>query len=117
MLGWFRARESDGVNIAPDALARALAGPNPPVLVDVRTPMEYAAGHIHGARLLPLSDLPRRMGELPKDRPVVCICRSGHRSGVAARHLRDLGFAAQNMSGGMNLWRGPVATGAHARRP
>lgn len=119
MLDWLRARApeaADKADISPDALAQALAGPNPPLLIDVRTPMEFAAGHIREARLMPLSDLGRRLGDLPKDRPLVCVCRSGHRSGAAARQLRSLGYSAQNMSGGMLRWRGPVAPGGEGTR-
>ncbi len=77
-----------------------------PLLVDVRTPGEYEYdGHIDGARLLPLSSLMQRMNELPKDRPIVCVCRSGARSYTACEMLSAQGFDAINLSGGMIGWK------------
>lgn len=98
-------------NITPQQLAQALGQPDPPVVVDVRSPQEYASGHIPQARLIPLPDLGGRLGELPKDRPVVCVCRSGARSAQATALLARSGYRVQNMSGGMLGWRGPVARG------
>lgn len=77
-----------------------------PLLVDVRTPGEYEYdGHIDGARLLPLSSLMQRMDELPKDQPIVCVCRSGARSNTACEILASQGFDAINLSGGMIGWK------------
>lgn len=110
MLQWLHPRGPEPVGeVSPEAVARALAGPEPPLLLDVRTPAEHAAGHIHDAKLIPLSQLASRAAELPHDRPIVCVCRSGQRSALAVRHLCALGFSAQNMAGGMLRWRGPVA--------
>ncbi len=116
MLDWLHTRAPSGADISPEALAQVLGGPNPPLLIDVRSPMEFAAGHIHGARLVPLPELGRRLADLPKDRPLVCVCRSGHRSGAAVRQLHALGYSVQNMAGGMLRWRGPVASGAEGSR-
>lgn len=76
-------------------------------LVDVRTPREYARGHIHGAVLAPLLSLTRRLPELELDPadPVVAICRSAHRSVPAVRLLRGRGYTAIQLAGGMNRWR------------
>lgn len=61
-------------------------------LVDVRTPEEFAAGHLPGAINLPVQELERRMVELePQERPVVVYCRSGSRSADAARLLQSAG--------------------------
>lgn len=75
-------------------------------LLDVRSAAEYAYdGHIIGAHLLPLPMLARRLNELPRDTPIICVCRSGHRSGVAAEHLARQGFTdVTNLSGGMLAW-------------
>ena len=74
--------------------------------LDVREPEEYAAGHIAGARLLPLGQLSSRQGDLPKDQTIVVICRSGRRSGEAVRALQRAGFTtAYNLEGGMIAWR------------
>jgi rhodanese-related sulfurtransferase len=86
---------------------------SPPYLLDVREPYEYADGHIAGATLIPLGDLARRIHELPRDRQIVCICRSGNRSGVATRHLSGAGYEAVNLSGGMIGW---MRTGLPVRR-
>jgi rhodanese-related sulfurtransferase len=74
-------------------------------LVDVRTPGEFVAGHIPGAINIPVQQLDARMSELqPKSAAVVVYCRSGHRSGNAARKLKDAGFAAIHDLGPMSRW-------------
>ena len=75
-----------------------------PLVLDVREPSEYAAGHIAGSTLLPLHQLPSRMRELPKDREIVCVCASGSRSSSAARQLTGAGYTVLNLSGGMGRW-------------
>ena len=57
------------------------------VLLDVREPEEWEAGHAPGARHVPLGVLPDRMGELERAGPIVVVCRSGHRSGLATEWL------------------------------
>ena len=75
------------------------------VLVDVREPNEWEAGHIEGARHIPLSQVPQRLGEIPTDRDVVMICRSGGRSGRAQEFLLQNGYTrVKNMIGGMQRW-------------
>lgn len=74
-------------------------------LVDVRTPEEFAAGHIPGAVNIPVQELDRRIGELePKERTVVVYCRSGNRSGSAARMLKSAGYAEVHDLGAMSRW-------------
>ncbi|MDQ2682887.1 MAG: rhodanese-like domain-containing protein [Chloroflexota bacterium] len=74
-------------------------------LVDVREPREWAEGHMPGAVHIPLGDLIRRASELDKSRPVIAICRSGHRSLAATDALLDLGFSdVASMNGGMIAW-------------
>lgn len=83
-------------------------------LLDVREPDEYRAGHIAGAKLIPLGELNRRMNELPQDREILCVCRSGSRSASAARQLISAGYRAINLRGGLMAWqrtRLPVKTG------
>jgi len=82
-----------------------LQGANPPYLLDVRQPEEYQAGHIAGAALIPLDQLDSRLDELPQGREIVCVCRSGSRSGTAVRRLKSAGFTALNLSGGMIAWQ------------
>ncbi len=92
-------------------LSAALAGGQPPLVLDVRTAAEFSSGHMPRARHLPLHELRARAGELPAGRPIVCVCRSGHRSAMATQQLRALGYPARNLTGGMMRWRGPVVTG------
>jgi phage shock protein E len=74
-------------------------------LIDVRTQAEFVAGHIPGAINIPVQQLDARMHELePKDRAVVLYCRSGQRSGNAARILKGAGFAAVRDLGPMSRW-------------
>ena len=76
-----------------------------PLVLDVREPSEYAAGHIAGSTLIPLPQLAGRMGQLPKDREIICVCASGSRSSSAARHLMKHGYTVLNLSGGMSRWQ------------
>jgi len=76
-----------------------------PFILDVRQPDEYKAGHIPGAVLIPLNDLGSRIKELPKDREILCVCRSGSRSAAAHRQLQNAGFTSFNLSGGMIAWQ------------
>ena len=73
-------------------------------LLDVREDDEWMAGHIDGAQHIPLGELAARLGELPKDRTIVAVCRSGGRSEAAVRGLRRLGYVAENLEGGVNAW-------------
>lgn len=74
-------------------------------VVDVREPWEYAEGHIPGAVLIPLGELPDRLAEIPEDEVVVTVCRSGNRSSRAQEFLEQQGFASvHNMLGGMLAW-------------
>jgi len=93
--------------IAPAALAEALARSPAPQLVDVRTGVEHAAGRIAGAVSVPISVLSARLDALGLDpeRPVVAICLSAHRSIPAVRLLRARGYDAVQLGGGMLAWR------------
>lgn len=76
-------------------------------LVDVRRSEEYTGelGHVPGAQLLTLDDLPNQMDQLPKDQPIVFICRSGGRSAQASAFALENGFnEVYNMQGGMLRW-------------
>ena len=90
---------------SPIQLERQIARQQPLQLVDVREYPEFAAGHIAGAILVPLSVLPERAGNLPRDVPITLMCRSGKRSGLAQTKLRELGFTHVNhLVGGINAW-------------
>lgn len=94
--------------ISAQELEQQLQASSAPFVLDVREPSEYQHGHIPGSVLIPLGTLPHRLHELPADRRIVAVCRSGARSGAATGILRKAGFQALNMVGGMNAWRGPT---------
>jgi rhodanese-related sulfurtransferase len=88
------------------ATVNALRGRNDVVILDVREQSEYDAGHIPGVTLIPLNDVPNRLNEIPKDKPVIVTCRSGNRSGQATDFLRQQGYTnVHNMTGGINAWQ------------
>ena len=95
-----------------DALALREAGA---FILDVRQPEEWAAGHIPDATLIPLGDLSARIAEVPKDRQVVVVCRSGNRSAQGRDVLLGAGYpSVTSMAGGMNDWTAagyPTETG------
>jgi adenylyltransferase/sulfurtransferase len=74
-------------------------------LIDVREPWEYEDAHIHGGRLIPLGQVPERLGEIDPVTPAIIYCRSGGRSGKAVGLLRDRGYDnAVNLKGGILAW-------------
>ncbi|HEX8496928.1 MAG TPA: rhodanese-like domain-containing protein [Actinomycetales bacterium] len=89
---------TDAPAIAVDQL------PADAVLLDVREPDEWAAGHAGGALHVPLADVPARLGDLPPAAPLYVICRSGARSGRAVQWLAQQGVDVVNVSGGMQAW-------------
>lgn len=91
--------------LPPGELYRRLVAGERLQLLDVREPAEFAALRIGLADLVPLGELERRAGELERDRPVVCICRSGQRAAQAAAKLAALGFpAVSRLDGGLQAW-------------
>ncbi|GIV55366.1 MAG: sulfurtransferase [Candidatus Kapaibacterium sp.] len=74
------------------------------LLVDVRTPGEFAAGHVRGSRNIPLDQLPRHLDSLKKsNKPVIFVCASGNRSGRATAMAKQTGIEAYNAGSWMNL--------------
>jgi rhodanese-related sulfurtransferase len=74
------------------------------VLIDVRTPEEFAANHVAGAKNVPVQELPARLADIgPKDTPVVVYCKSGKRSSKAAEILRAEGYTVYNL-GSFENW-------------
>jgi NADPH-dependent 2,4-dienoyl-CoA reductase/sulfur reductase-like enzyme/rhodanese-related sulfurtransferase len=105
----------DPVNIAGMIAANVLRGDAPVAhweedalrqssVIDVREPGEFALGHVEGAINIPLGVLRERMEELPRDREILCYCEVGQRSYYASRALRQNGFKARNISGGMRTY-------------
>ncbi len=74
-------------------------------MLDVREPDEWNSGHISGATLIPLGQLPDRLNELPANQKIVVVCRSGNRSAAGRDILLKAGFnQVTSMAGGMNEW-------------
>jgi rhodanese-related sulfurtransferase len=94
------------VELEPEVVLDRLRAGEELVLVDVREPDEVArTGHATNARLIPLGQLDRRAGELPKDKKIVLYCAAGMRSFDGARHLREHGFPdAWSVVGGLPAW-------------
>ena len=93
--------------LSPSEVARwrADASREAPLVVDVREPWEVQLCRIDGAVAIPLGDVVRRAGELPRDRPLVMVCHHGGRSQHAATLLAASGFAqVHNMRGGIDAW-------------
>ena len=96
------------------SVAALLASDTPPYLIDVREPWEWAVSSLaeRGARLIPLAELGDRLGEVPKETPVVVYCRSGQRGQSAARQLVAGGYGpVSNLSGGLLSWAESVEPG------
>jgi NADPH-dependent 2,4-dienoyl-CoA reductase/sulfur reductase-like enzyme/rhodanese-related sulfurtransferase len=83
----------------------AAADAERPFLLDVRTPAEFASGHVPGAVNLPIDELRQRLGELPRGRAIAAYCQVGQRGYLATRVLLQAGFAAANVGGGYKTYR------------
>lgn len=97
--------------ISPSELAqwRADAARAQPIVLDVREPWELAICRIDGALGVPLGQLARRVDELPRDKPIVCVCHHGARSQHAAMLLRNAGLSdVYNLRGGVAAWADEV---------
>ncbi len=104
-VGGAARRDTEGLEVSPRALASELRSGGKLQLVDVREPFEWEICHIDGSVLVPLADLPARLGELTPGAPVVAVCHTGRRSLDAARFLRSRGFPdARSLAGGVALW-------------
>lgn len=93
--------------MTPTELAERLAAPNPPHLLDVRQPDEFAIVSLPGAKLIPLNELPERVGEVAgwREQEVVVYCHHGMRSAHAIGWMRQKGFTnLHNLVGGMDGW-------------
>ena len=91
------------------ATAKALVGAGAKV-VDVRTPQEFASGHVPGAINIPYEDIARRAAEIgPPSTPVVLYCRTGRRSGIAAEALQKAGYSRLYDFKSVTAWPGELA--------
>jgi len=90
--------------VAPAELQARIAGEAPPLVLDVRTADEYAAGHVPGAVLIPHDELAARIGELGAPREVIVYCRTGRRSGLVEPVLEAHGFQVSQLEGSWQAW-------------
>jgi NADPH-dependent 2,4-dienoyl-CoA reductase/sulfur reductase-like enzyme/rhodanese-related sulfurtransferase len=110
----------DPINMAGFVAAGLLRGEHPqlaveevlavpaeqrPLLLDVRTPQEFSAGHLPGAVNVPVDELRSRLNEIPRDRPIAAYCQVGQRGYLATRILLQNGFVAANLSGGYKTYK------------
>ena len=92
--------------VSPAEAARLLKQQKDLQLIDVRTPAEFADGHLAGARLIPLQEIALRLAEIDKQKPVLLYCHTGHRSGYALKLLQEHGYAqAKHIEGGLIAWQ------------
>lgn len=95
-----------------EAIAKQEAGA---LILDVRQPEEWNEYHVPGSTLIPLGELASRVNELPRDREIVVVCRSGNRSQQGRDILLNAGFTqATSLAGGLSQWRAagyPVVSG------
>jgi glyoxylase-like metal-dependent hydrolase (beta-lactamase superfamily II)/rhodanese-related sulfurtransferase len=89
--------------ITVEELAGALGGADAPLVVDVRLPAEYRSVHLEPSLLMPLDELGRRREEIPRERELVLVCRTGARARLAASQLT--GFRARVLEGGLVAWQ------------
>jgi rhodanese-related sulfurtransferase len=92
--------------ITTEELAASLGSSRPPILLDARSPEEYAVSHIRNAQLVNASTFSRDdVDDIERDREVVVYCSIGHRSGKVARRMRQMGFVnVRNLHGGIFSW-------------
>jgi sulfur-carrier protein adenylyltransferase/sulfurtransferase len=97
----------DVPQLSPPEVLRMLEGPSPPFLLDVREPYEWGIGNLGalGAVLIPMGELRRRAGQIPRDRPIVVYCHVGVRSALVVEALRGQGMdRVWNLRGGYLAW-------------
>ncbi|MUT68652.1 rhodanese-like domain-containing protein [Paenibacillus sp. NEAU-GSW1] len=94
--------------LRPHEVLELMASNEKTVILDVRESDEWEAGHIRGAKHIPLSQINRALNELDRKQETIVVCRSGNRSGKACDYLSSLGYNVVNMAGGMLEWSGEV---------
>jgi molybdopterin/thiamine biosynthesis adenylyltransferase/rhodanese-related sulfurtransferase len=95
----------NAAEIEPAELAAALATATPPLVLDVREPWEFDIGHLDGAQLIPLGQLPARLAEVPRHRAIVTVCHHGVRSLNGRALLLRAGFPdVRSLAGGVEAW-------------
>lgn len=100
--------------VSPAAVAELAKRPDAPLLIDVRTPEEYAEGHLPGAILIPHDQIKSRLDEIGRDRWVLVYCRSGKRASAAQSVLEEAGIEVRQVEGSWMRWQ---AEGRPVERP
>ena len=102
--------------VTAPTVAEELAATDPPLLLDIRNPREWAAKHIDGSQNVPLNHLQERIAEIPRDRRIAVHCAGGYRSSIAASILHQHGITNLiEMAGGIAAWEAaklPVTSGS-----
>ncbi len=107
LLLWPAIRGATGGSLTPSGAVQ-LINQEKAVIIDVCEAAEYAAGHVAGAKHIPLGQLASRLPGVVKNKeqPVIFVCQSGMRSGSAMRIAKGLGYQkAQSLGGGLSSWR------------
>jgi adenylyltransferase/sulfurtransferase len=109
---WDRTDHHSGASVSAAQLQTMIDSGEKFTLVDVRRPGEYRAGHLPGARLIPLDKIQSGYFPLSKDQEIVLYCRSGHRSGMALSILSKRGYEnIRHLEGGILTWKSTVIPG------
>jgi rhodanese-related sulfurtransferase len=96
------------VEIDPQSLRNMLEEKQDFFFLDCREPQEYEVARIDGATLIPMSELARRVDEIPRNKPVVVYCHHGMRSLNVALWLRSKSIEAQSLAGGIDRWSAEI---------
>lgn len=91
--------------VSPAAVDELARRPDAPLLLDVRSPEEFAAGHLPGAVNIPHDQVAKRLSEVDKQRWVLVYCQSGRRAGIAEGVLADAGFDVRQVEGSWARWK------------
>lgn len=91
-------------DISPAELKARLATADPPIVLDVREPWERDIARVPGTLDIPMGEVTARLADLPREREVVVMCRSGGRSAKVAEYLDREGYRVQNLAGGILAW-------------
>jgi rhodanese-related sulfurtransferase len=95
--------------ISPADLKLQLDSPQPPLVLDVREKWELEAARLPGTLDIPMAQIPQRLGDLPRDRPIVVMCYGGTRSMKVANFLAQNGFdRVASLDGGIRAWADDV---------
>ena len=105
---FFTSQSSQGIPSISSASAQSLLDDEDYIFLDVRTLAEHENLSIPNTSVIPIEELANRVDELEKykDKKIILYCRSGNRSGTGTTMLRELGYDAINLTGGMNQWSG-----------